>query len=71
MSLDWILAALPWLALLACPAMMFWMMRGGSGRSCHGDTDAPRDGDKKQEIRALKARLEELGSRTGVEERPR
>lgn len=33
MNLDWILAALPWLAVLACPLVMFWMMRGdGCGR---------------------------------------
>lgn len=33
MNVDAVLAALPWLAVLACPLVMFWMMRGeGRGR---------------------------------------
>lgn len=68
MDLGWIFVAL---AVLACPAMMFFMMRGGSHESCHGDGAAPGEGDKDQEIRALKARLEELESRVSSEERSR
>ena len=33
MRIEWLLALLPWLALLACPLVMFWMMRGMRG-SC-------------------------------------
>jgi len=76
MNSEWILAVVPWLAVLACPAIMFWMMRGGSGRSCHGDAGAegdaekgqPRQGDRAEEIRALKARVEELEARARSEE---
>lgn len=35
MSWELALAVLPWLALLACPLMMLWMMRGmGGGKAC-------------------------------------
>lgn len=34
MGMEWFLALLPWLALLACPVVMFWMMRGMHGGSC-------------------------------------
>lgn len=64
MNFDWILAILPWLALLACPAVMFWMMRGmgsRSGQGCGGV--APPEDNKDQEIRALRARVEELEAR--------
>lgn len=59
------------LAVLACPAMMYFMMRGGSHASSHGEGAAPGEGDKDQEIRALKARLEELESRVSSEGRSR
>lgn len=68
MSLEWILLAC---VVLACPAMMFFMMRGGSQASSHGDGAAPGQGDKDEEIRGLKAHLEELQSRVGSEERSR
>ncbi len=67
MSLNTLLGILPWLALLACPLMMGWMMRGmrgSGGRGCGGHAD-PRDA----EIRALKARLERLEG-TGAPEEP-
>ena len=34
MSIEWFLALLPWLAILACPVVMFWMMRRMHGGSC-------------------------------------
>lgn len=34
MGTEWFLALLPWLAILACPVAMFWMMRGTHGGSC-------------------------------------
>ena len=34
MSFEWLLFLLPWLFLLACPVLMFWMMRGMHGGSC-------------------------------------
>lgn len=68
MSLEWILLAC---VVLACPAMMFFMMRGGSHGSSHGNTGGLPEGDKDQEIRDLKARLEDLESRAASEERSR
>ena len=57
-----------WLAVLACPLMMLWCMRGMLGRGQKhdqpGDEDAttrtPASGDPEDEIRALKARLARL-----------
>ena len=40
MNMEWLLALLPWLAILACPVVMFWMMRGMHGGSC-GKEQAP------------------------------
>ena len=40
MNIEWILVVLPWLALLACPVLMFWMMRGMHGGTC-GKEHAP------------------------------
>lgn len=54
--------------LLACPAMMFFVMHGGSGQSTHGGSNPSQESDKDQEIRALKARLEELESRVSSEQ---
>lgn len=71
MSWDWMPGALGFLALLACPAMMFWMMRGGSGQGCHGGAGAPPEREKDREIRALRARLEKLESQVDSEERRR
>lgn len=82
MSIDIFVAFLPWLALLACPVMMFWMMRGMSGGQCHthakgafqpgvvhADTGERVDGQIR-ELRARLARLEaagyELNSRAEV-----
>lgn len=67
MSINLFAAILPWLALLACPVMMFWMMRMGG--QCHtqakdasqpdgGNTDTGAKVD--DEIHQLRARLERL-----------
>jgi hypothetical protein len=51
MNLDWVLAALPWLAFLACPVVMFWMMRGGGcGRQPDADQEQgpPPRGSRRQ-----------------------
>lgn len=72
MTFEWLLFLLPWLALLACPVLMFWMMRGMHGGSCAkeqartGDgtpvTNAavPRSEDVSTEITHLKQRLARL-----------
>lgn len=68
MSLNWIVAMLPWLLVLACPLGMYWMMRGmrgGKGDGC-GPADKRADGrddPRDAEIRALKARLAESETR--------
>ncbi len=59
MNLEWILLGL---AVLACPLIMWWMMRGGYG-GAHGQGGA----DTEEEIRALQARLTELESRAAKE----
>jgi hypothetical protein len=59
-----IFAVLPWLSVLACPLMMFWMMRGMSGANGHNgpaNADAAATGVN-EEIRQLKTRLAELES---------
>lgn len=82
MSIDFFVALLPWLAILACPLVMVWMMRGMSGEQCHpqaksgsrpdivkSDTGVAVD-DEIQQLRARLARLEaarqELHSRREV-----
>ena len=62
-------AVLPWLFLLACPLVMFWMMRGMGGGACHkekGASDRDHHGatgaDSAEEIRALQERITQLES---------
>ena len=69
MTFEWLLFLLPWLALLACPVLMFWMMRGMHGGSCGkeqattGDgtpataATGPRSEDVSTEITHLRQRL--------------
>lgn len=56
--METFLTFVPWLAVLACPVLMFWMMRGMSGGGCHKRPAEAHAGD--EEIRQLKARLAEL-----------
>lgn len=70
MDITWLYAVLPWLALLACPFLMFWMMRGmrhgggcGSQRptdNARADTGADSRDETADEVAHLKARLERL-----------
>lgn len=70
MGIDTFVALLPWLAILACPAMMLLMMRGMSGGGCHSSRADERNGEEplnkgagltaSEEIQALRARLEAL-----------
>ncbi|MGH7475698.1 MAG: DUF2933 domain-containing protein [Longimicrobiales bacterium] len=66
MSWEWMIAAvLPWLLILACPAVMWWMMRGRGGGKCHEAGAAePKEGQTAgnadalaREVATLKARL--------------
>lgn len=75
MNFEIIQAVLPWLAVLACPLLMLFCMRGMFGRKCdkheQGDAENPSAGshfrgNPDAEIRALKARLAKLEA-----ERPR
>lgn len=72
MTWEWLLWALPYAGLLACPVMMLWMMRGqresggaGDGRSEAGGAEgsSPPFADTEQEIARLKARLNHLEAR--------
>lgn len=62
---------LPWAAFLACPVMMFWMMRMGGGCGQPKTDPAAQPGDagvdasSVDEIRALKARIAALEVETG------
>ncbi len=70
MEITWIYTFLPWLALLACPLLMFWMMRGmGHGGGCgsqrptnstHADAGADSRDETADVIAQLKARLARL-----------
>ena len=60
MSTEIILALVPWLAILACPLMMIFMMRGMSGGSCHQKQGAQGPDDTNDQIRQLQARIAEL-----------
>ena len=71
MSMQWLLAILPWLAILACPLFMLWMMRGmhgddgGNGKKgAEGDLPAARE--EITELRARLARLEDERTQGGV-----
>lgn len=59
----------PWLAVLACPAMMLFMMRGMPGGSCHKQpAEAKVSGGADEEIRRLQARVAELEARNRLTE---
>ena len=71
MTWEWIVLALPWLFVLACPLAMFWMMRGmHGGGSCDKKAVTDNQGmqaaavpvrsGQEQEIQALKERLARL-----------
>ena len=70
MDITWMYAILPWLAILACPLLMFWMMRGmGHGGGCGShrpttgmrtDAGAPAEDQATDEVAQLKARLARL-----------
>ena len=60
-STEIILALVPWLAILACPLMMVFMMRGMSGKTCNEKpAEAQGTEDTNEQIRQLQARLAEL-----------
>jgi predicted NAD/FAD-binding protein len=62
-------AIVPWLAVLACPAMMLFMMRGMPGGSCHKQpAEAKVSGGADDEIRRLQARVAELEARNRLTE---
>ena len=56
-----ILALLPLLILLACPLMMWWMMRVKSGpKRKGGDPPSARGADSDAEVHRLRTRIAEL-----------
>ena len=59
MTIEWFLAFLPWLAILACPLVMFWMMRGMHGGACNNE-QAPARADVNSEVAQLRQRLARL-----------
>ena len=66
--MEMLFLILPWLAILACPLMMFVMMRMMPGASCHQRTaGAQANEGTNQEIRQLQARIAELESNQAAE----
>lgn len=59
MNIEWFLAFLPWLAIVACPLVMFWMMRGMHGGACDKG-QAPARVDADSEVAQLRQRLARL-----------
>ena len=69
MNTEMFWAIVPWLAVLACPAMMLFMMRGMSGGSCHKQpAEAKLSGISDEEIQRLQARVAELEARDRLTE---
>lgn len=67
--METILIVLPWLALLACPLMMLFMMRAMPGGSCPAKAQPARGTDgENDEIRRLQARVAELEVQNQVTE---
>lgn len=59
MNIEWFLAFLPWLAIVACPVVMFWMMRGMHGGACD-KAQAPARAVADSEVAQLRQRLARL-----------
>ena len=56
-----LLALLPLLILLACPLMMWWMMRGKSGaKRMSGEPSGVGGDDSDAEVQRLRTRITEL-----------
>ena len=67
--METLLLIVPWLAILACPVMMFVMMRMMPGASCHRrPADAQGSEGNQEEIRQLQARIAELETRNQAAE---
>ncbi|MBW3661224.1 MAG: DUF2933 domain-containing protein [Gemmatimonadetes bacterium] len=65
MSVEWLIALLPFLLLAACPLVMIWMMRGMGGRSADGEAKASEaDVAEIARLRGRLARLEKDPSRS-------
>jgi hypothetical protein len=64
MSWEWLLGLAPFLLLLACPLLMWGMMRGMmSGDGCKGnsgETADSADSALQREVEALRARVADL-----------
>lgn len=67
--METLVLIVPWLAILACPVMMFVMMRMTPGASCHRrPADAQGSEGSREEIRQLQARIAELETRNQAAE---
>lgn len=64
MSWEWLLGLAPFLLLLACPLIMWRMMRGmGSGEGCEpqsGESGPAREAALEREMALLRARVADL-----------
>lgn len=63
MSWEWLLGVAPFLLLLACPLIMWRMMRGmGSGEGCEPQSgeNPPREATLEREVALLRARVADL-----------
>ena len=63
MTWQWLLALAPFLLLLACPLIMWSMMKGMSGGACQEESGAQRGAGEaalQQEVEVLRARVADL-----------
>lgn len=67
MSWEWLLGLAPFLLLLACPLIMWRMMRGmGSGEGCEpqsGESGLGREAALEREVALLRARVTDMEGR--------
>lgn len=65
MDITPLLLLVPWLFVLACPLMMWWMMRGTSGGRCGPDEQVQNHGttgDERDEIRGPDEQVQNQGT---------
>ena len=66
--MEMLFLILPWLAILACPLMMFVMMRMMPSASCHQRAAGAQENQgTEQKIHQLQARIAELESNQAAE----
>lgn len=74
MGITWLYTVVPWLAILACPLLMMWMMHGGMSGARRDMEHTAAEGSAPAHGRAdvsTEAEIEELRTRLAQLERRR